>query len=157
MPDMLVKNYALPDSAALYQRVRERGITLKRALAPEMLSIMDFAQQHFGKGWASEVAGCFANKPASCFIAVEDGKIVGFSCCESTYRGFFGPTGVLESHRGREIGKALLLMALEYMRDIGYAYTIIGGAGPADFYRKACGATAIPGSVPGIYQDMFRG
>lgn len=155
MPDMLVKNYALPDSTELYAQVRAQGILLKRAIQPEMLRIMEFAEKNFGRGWASEVAGCFVNKPVSCFIAMDGKEIVGFSCCESTYRGYFGPTGVLESYRGRNIGRALLLMALEYMRDIGYAYTIIGGAGPTNFYRKSCGATAIPGSVPGIYKDMI--
>ena len=155
MPDMLVKNYALPDTNELYARVRARGITLRQAIPPELHRVAAFAKENFSKAWESEVYGAFSHLPVSCFIAVENKQIVGFACCEATYKGFFGPTGVLESHRGQEIGKALLLMALEHMRNLGYAYTIIGGAGPTAFYRKACGATAIPGSVPGIYRDML--
>ena len=152
MPDMLVKNYALPDTAALYREVRAQGIVLKRAIQPEMLRIMAFAEKHFGRGWASEVAGCFVNKPASCFIALDGKEIVGFSCCESTCRGYFGPTGVLESYRGRNIGRALLMMALEHMRDIGCAY-----------HHRRRGPRALPEGVrghgdprqrAGIYKDM---
>lgn len=156
MPDMLVKLYALPDSADLYRGVEAQGILLKRAIAPEMHRVTRFVREHFSEAWASEAAVCFANKPVSCFLAIDRGEIVGFACCESSYRNYFGPTGVLESHRGRHIGQALLMMALEYQRDMGYAYAIIGGAGPTGFYRKACGATVIQGSAPGIYRDMLR-
>lgn len=155
MPDMLVKNYALPDSSALYERVKAQGILLKQAIPPELHRVAAFARENFSKAWESEVHAAFSHLPPSCFIAIENKQIVGFACCEATNRGYFGPTGVLESHRGREIGKALLMMALEHMRSLGYGYTIIGGAGPTGFYRKACGATAIPGSVPGIYKDML--
>jgi hypothetical protein len=37
------------------------------------------------------------------------------------------------------------------MRDAGYAYAIVGGVGPADFYARVAGATPIDGSTPGIY------
>ena len=59
--------------------------------------------------------------------------------------------------RGRGIGKALLLTALEGLREIGYAYGIIGGVGPAEFYAKACGAVMIEGSTPGIYAVVTMG
>ena len=38
---------------------------------------------------------------------------------------------------------------------MGYAYGIIGGVGPAEFYAKTVGATLIPDSTPGIYTDML--
>lgn len=41
------------------------------------------------------------------------------------------------------------------MRAAGYAYAIIGGVGPADFYARAVGAVEIPDSTPGIYADML--
>ncbi len=56
-------------------------------------------------------------------------------------KGFFGPTGVDESARGKGIGHALLLKTLLDMRDQGYGYAIIGGAGPVDFYQRSVGAT----------------
>jgi len=38
----------------------------------------------------------------------------------------------------------------------GYAYAIIGGVGPAEFYSKIVGATLIDNSVPGIYRDQIK-
>lgn len=42
------------------------------------------------------------------------------------------------------------------MRDIGYAYAIIGGVGPAAFYEKTVGAILIPDSAPGVYRDFLQ-
>ena len=49
------------------------------------------------------------------------------------------------------IGAALLYRCLEAMWEMGYAYAVIGGVGPAEFYEKVCGAFLIPGSEQGIY------
>jgi len=58
--------------------------------------------------------------------------------------------------RGSGAGAALLFRCLEGMRELGYAYAIIGGVGPAEFYQRVCGATVIEGSDPGIYGDLYR-
>jgi predicted N-acetyltransferase YhbS len=70
-------------------------------------------------------------------------------------KGYFGPTGVAESARGMGLGKALLFKALEALREEGYAYAVIGGVGPREFYEQACGAVEIPGSDPGIFGDLL--
>lgn len=57
--------------------------------------------------------------------------------------------------RGKGIGEALLIESLAAMRATGYAYAIIGGAGPTQFYARAVGAVEIPGSTPGIYAGML--
>jgi len=41
------------------------------------------------------------------------------------------------------------------MKNLGYAYAIIGGVGPASFYEKAVGAKLIEGSDPGIYKGIM--
>jgi predicted N-acetyltransferase YhbS len=63
--------------------------------------------------------------------------------------------GVAESHRGRDIGRVLTLCSLNAMAQMGYAYAIIGGVGPAEFYTKVAGAREIEGSSPGIYGDRL--
>ena len=67
-----------------------------------------------------------------------------------------GPTGVAEDERGRGTGKALLIAALWGLRELGYVYGIIGGAGPMRFYEEAVGAIVIPDSEPGIYDDLLK-
>jgi GNAT superfamily N-acetyltransferase len=155
MIDMLVRLYDLPDTADLYSKIHSQGITLRRARAFEKHTVAAFARQHFSEKWASEVEVAITRQPISCWIATRNKEIIGFSCYETTQRGFFGPTGVIESARGTGLGKALLFKALESLRDLGYAYGIIGGVGPREFYEKNCGAIEIPGSDPGVYADIL--
>ncbi len=152
---MLVRLYDLPKSASMYEKIREQGITLRRARAFEKHTVAAFARQHFSEKWASEIEVAITRQPVSCWIATRNKEIIGFSCYETTQRGFFGPTGVIESARGTGLGKALLFKALESLRDMGYAYGIIGGVGPREFYEKNCGAIEIPGSDPGVYSDIL--
>ncbi|MGJ8632463.1 MAG: GNAT family N-acetyltransferase [Luteolibacter sp.] len=155
MIDMLVRLYDLPDSSELYQNIQSQGITLRRARAFEKHTVANFAREHFSEKWASEIEVALTRQPVSCWIATRDKTILGFSCYETTQRAFFGPTGVIEAARGTGLGKALLFKALEGLRDIGYAYGIIGGVGPREFYQKNCGAIEIPGSDPGVYADIL--
>lgn len=155
MPDMLVKLYDLPKAPSM-EKLDAEGISIRRAMAPDKHIVVDWVRCTFGDGWASECDVSFSIKPIGCFVAVKDGEVIGFACHDATNLDFFGPTGVLESMRGRGIGAQLLFACLESMRDRGYAYAIIGGAGPADFYAKAAGAIPIEGSVPGIYRDRIR-
>jgi len=48
------------------------------------------------------------------------------------------------SNRTKGIGYELLHHCLKDMKEIGYEYAIIGGAGPIEFYEKACNAVVIP-------------
>jgi GNAT superfamily N-acetyltransferase len=155
MIDMLVRLYALPDCRETYEKVAENGVTLRRARAFEKHTVAAFAREHFSEKWVSEVEVAMTRQPIACFIATRDKAILGFACYDTTQRGFFGPTGVAESARGLGVGKALLMKALEGLRDIGYAYAIIGGVGPKEFYAKHCGAIEIPGSDPGTYEDLL--
>lgn len=155
MIDMLVRLYDLPDSSELYREVEAQSITLRRARAFETHTVAGFARENFSEKWASEIAVAMTRQPVSCWIATKDKQILGFSCYETTQRGFFGPTGVIESARGGGLGKALLFKALESLRDMGYAYGVIGGVGPREFYAKNCGAIEIPGSDPGVYRDIL--
>lgn len=154
MPDMLVKLYKVKEDPALEARLAANGIQLKRALAPDIQRITGFVRENFGDGWANEcLAGILQN---GCWIAVKDKKVAGFACFEATRPNYFGPTGVLESMRGMGIGKALLLRSLLSLRERGYAYAIIGWAGPTAFYEKAVDAIPIPGEEGESYGDMVQ-
>lgn len=156
MPDMLVKLYTLPDVTSVLAAQSQAGIDVHRCIAPEKHVVIDWARTTWGVTWASECEVAFARQPPSCFVAVMDRRPVGFSCYDTTARGFFGPIGVCEDYRGRGVGEALLLVALHAMAAHGYGYAIIGGVGPADWYTKAVGATLIPDSMPGMYRGMLR-
>jgi len=133
MIDMIVNLLELPESGDLYKRVDEQGIILRRARAYERHIVAGWVGEHFSPKWVSEVKVAMSRQPVTCFIATKDKEILGFACIETTAKGFYGPTGVAEAAR----------------------YGVIGGVGPREFYEKACNASEIPGSDPGIYTDIL--
>lgn len=153
MPDMLVKLYALPPLEPEIAAQEQQGITIRRPIAPEKHVVLDWVKNHFGMAWVSETDVSFGHLPVSCYIAIQNEAVIGFACYDATRKGFFGPTGVSESLRGKGTGRALLLACLHAMYVEGYGYAIIGAAGPTDFYAKAVGATIIDGSIPGVYKE----
>jgi GNAT superfamily N-acetyltransferase len=155
MHDMLVRLYALPNVDDSIAACAARGVTIRRALLPEKRAAMDWVRAHFASS-AAEFETAFAQVPVHCFIAVRGDAMLGFACYDVTCRNFFGPEGVAADERGHGIGRALLLAALHAQRARGYAYAIIGGVGPAEFYAKTVGAIAIPGSTPGIYGGTLK-
>ena len=150
MPDLLVNLLKLPAVES------QQDFIIRRAQPFELTAVRNFVATNFSASWADEISIGFARQPISVFIATIDRELVGFAAYECTRRGFFGPTGVVESARGRGIGEALLLAALWALREMGYVYAIIGGAGPVRFYQKRVGAIIIPDSEPGIYTDMLK-
>lgn len=151
MTDLLVRLYALPPAPA-----PPDGVEIRRAIAPEKVRVVDWVTRDFSDAWASECDVAFAHVPVGVFLAVAQRGLLGFACYDATARGFFGPTGVSEAERGRGIGTALLFATLLAMREVGYAYAVIGGVGPLDWYVRTVGAIEIPDSTPGIYRGMLR-
>ncbi len=155
MVDMLVRLFSLPESNSLYKKCEDNDVILRRPGIYEKHLVEAFVAEHFSPKWVSEVSVAMTRQPASCFIATKDKKILGFGCYDTTCKSYFGPTGVSEDARGLGIGKALLFKCMEALRDSGYAYAIIGGVGPIEFYEKAIGATVIEGSENSIYRDIL--
>jgi GNAT superfamily N-acetyltransferase len=155
MHDMLVRLYAIPSVEEALAACAKHGVTVRRALSPERPAVLDWVRAHFASS-AAEVETAFAQAPVRCFVALRDADVLGFACYDVTCRNFFGPEGVAEPERARGIGRALLLCALDAQRARGYAYAIIGGVGPAEFYEKTVGAIPIPGSTPGIYAGILK-
>ncbi len=98
----------------------------------------------------------YRQSPITACVAEREGRIVGFAAYECTRRGYFGPTGVLPDERDRGMGAALLFRCLESMGEMGYAYAVIGGVGPKEYYEKLCGAFVIPGSEVGVYGSQYQ-
>ena len=153
--DMLVKLYELKADPALDKRIAEQGITIRRVLAPELSALTAWIEPRFGSGWVAEATVATMRQPPTCFIAIRNDELIGFACHDATAKGFFGPTGVDTAARGKGVGHALLLTTLLDMYAQGYAYGVIGGAGPMEFYRRSVGAIPIEGSDPGIYRGML--
>lgn len=153
--DMLVKLYDICNMKSVHL---SPDIKIVRAMPSDKHKVVRWVRENFDEGWASECEVSFSNRPITCYIAVKNNtEILGFACCEATCKGFFGPTGVGKSFRGKGIGRALLLQAMYSMWEMGYAYAIIGSADKeaVSFYQKTVSATIIDDSEPGIYANTI--
>ena len=151
---MLVKLYDLPKNCKELVEL-SKTISFRRPLAAEKSIVKEWVNKEFGDGWESEVDVSFSRKPITTFIAIENDKILGFATYDAACLNFLGPMGVKKNTRKKGIGKALLFLSLNSMKEMGYAYAIIGGVGPAKFYEKTFGAKIIDGSDPGIYKGIL--
>jgi predicted N-acetyltransferase YhbS len=156
MPDMLVNLMVLPPAAPALEALDAGGVVVRRARPWESGPVREFVAENFGQSWADEISGGLVRQPVTVFVALREGLLIGFAAYECTRKNFFGPTGVIEGERGRGAGRALLLASLWGLRELGYAYAVIGGVGPAEFYERAVGARLIPDSSPGVYADPIR-
>jgi predicted N-acetyltransferase YhbS len=153
--DLLVNLYSRR-MAELAKRIKGVEATIRVALPPELQIIQCWVREHFSDYWVSELTVAMSHQPPGCLVAIVDGELVGFACYDATARGFFGPTGVAESQRGKGIGAALLYHTLAAMKARGYAYGVIGGVGPMQFYANAVGAVPIDAGDGDIYQGLLR-
>lgn len=152
---MLVRLYALPEGAPLRAKLEEQGVLVRSCRPYEMHAVQEWIARTFSTRWVSEFTVAMSHQPAGCIIATQNREVVGFACFDATARGFIGPMGVDPALRMGGVGKALLVTALEQMRALGYAYAVIGGTGPQEFYARTVGATVIEGSDPGVYADIL--
>jgi GNAT superfamily N-acetyltransferase len=104
--------------------------------------VLAFVEREFGRIWRFEAAKAFEREVPPAFIAEERGEITGFAVHDVNNRGlgFFGPTGVAKSMRGKGVGCRLLLASLADLRRLGYARAVIPWTDALEFYRKCCGA-----------------
>lgn len=156
MHDMLVKLYDIPDDRSFPGILDGHEIIIRKPIGPEHHLIVRWVREKFNAAWSSETQNALANRPVSCFVAVKDKKPIAFACYDATALGYFGPTGVEGKYRGKGIGKALLFASLLDMKHKGYGYAIIGGVGPAEYYRKTVNAVDIPDSTPGIWKTWMQ-
>lgn len=150
--DMIVNLHNLPEMNT------NSNIKIKRAFVGDKDAILSFVEKHFQKNWIYEVEKSLMQEVSKCFIATENGEIVGFSCYDSSAKGFFGPIGVDPERRGKQIGRSLLIRTLDAMQEYGYGHAIIGWVNEAEaFYRKAVGAEFIKGGNPenSVYSNLI--
>ncbi len=109
--------------------------------------LVKYVEHNFSYEWSQTIKDGFKSRNPSIYIALNnEGEIIGFAAFDvyKNKKCYFGPMGVSESNRINGIGYSLLHHCLKDMKEIGYEYAIIGGAGPIEFYEKACNAVVIP-------------
>lgn len=170
MADMLVKLYALPELAPVLAEQKAKGVEIRQAHPDEKYIISNWVREYVNPGWAVGCETALEQRPPTCYIAVEKDSahiptnnpynlpseiLLGFAVYDVVAKGIFGPIGVREDRQDNRIGTALLLTCLHRMAADGYAYAVIGWAGPVEWYARTVGATIIEGSEPGVFRGSL--
>ncbi len=161
MADLICRLYDRDFSTSEAEiRLAEEGITFKRAHPVDKERILAFVKETFSDGWKNECEHSFSQPYPTCYIAVKEKQVIGFACFEATGRDFFGPIGVAPAFRRMRVGDTLTRLCLNSMREMGYAYAIIGWAstGARAFYTEGFGAVELPDSGPehSIYRNLIN-
>lgn len=133
-----LKNYNFP---------KVNSTNIRKVNRDDKNKLIQFVESHFSQEWSETINSAFLSTTPSVYVAFDDqGDLVGFAAFDvyQKKKCYFGPMGVAKSNRVKGIGYSLLHHCLKDMHDIGYEYAIIGGAGPIEFYEKACHAVVIP-------------
>ncbi|MBD8068771.1 GNAT family N-acetyltransferase [Bacillus sp. PS06] len=120
---------------------------VRRANSEDTRSLIEYVKNNFSTEWSQTISDGFLLNKSSIYLACDaNDNIIGFAAFDiyKNKKCYFGPMGVSKSNRMKGIGYALLHHCLRDMSEIGYEYAIIGGAGPIEFYEKACNAVVIP-------------
>ena len=62
------------------RRMQAGGVTIRRALVPELQGICAWIEPRFGAGWAAEATAAIMRQPVTCWIAHEGETLLGFAC-----------------------------------------------------------------------------
>jgi GNAT superfamily N-acetyltransferase len=114
-------------------------VELRRATSADATPLVDLART-FSQAWADEAGRAVRREPPTAFVAVRDGRVVGFACHGVYREGWFGPTGVDPSERGNGLGEALLRLCLNDVAASGTEAMQISWIGPMAFYHRTVGA-----------------
>ncbi|WP_456274376.1 GNAT family N-acetyltransferase [Bacillus sp. AK031] len=135
-------------SMNVYQKkeMTNRELTILRAAKTDEERVLEFTAAEFGEPWVKTLKYGFKQQEIPIFLAWKDSNLVGFSSYDVYRRqkGIYGPMGVVKNERKTGAGSMLLHAALQDMKDKGYAYIILGEAGPIEYYEKECGAVVVP-------------
>lgn len=118
------------------------GEGVQRASHDDQKRVLRFIEHDFGAIWRFEASHAFAAEEPTIFYAEEKGEVIGFAAHDVNNRGlgWFGPTGVRSSLRGKGIGSRLLLASLADLRRLGHERVVIPWTDAVEFYRRACDA-----------------
>jgi ribosomal protein S18 acetylase RimI-like enzyme len=114
---------------------------ISRLKAEEWPAFRQWMDDTWKSPWGAEVQATLDRSPISCFVAVHDGRYIGFAAYDTNHRGWFGPMGCSPEARGSGLGSELLRHCLRDYADRGEVECQIGWVGPADFYTKTIGAS----------------
>ncbi len=124
------------ETATDIARLESEGLEIRRAREQDGRLLDAYFLREFGDDWRMEAGLALANDPPSLHLALKDGAVIAFSAHSTQNRewGFFGPMGTSPETRGLGIGRLLLRLCLNDLREAGHKTAVIPWVGPIPFY-----------------------
>jgi len=121
--------FTLPDYIKNRRRnLNKEGINFKLLEPSERENLLRFMAKYFSGGWYKAIKRTSAGEnKADILIVTADRKVIGFMgpfrVNNKTKRGSFGSPGISPEYRGRGIGKTLIYMGFNHLKENGAAFT----------------------------------
>ena len=97
MPDMLVNLLDIPPLEPELERMKNLQVTIRRALTPDKLQILEWVGRHSGPDTVGEADACFSRIPVSLFLATREKQIIGYACYKRYSSRLSGLTRVMDA------------------------------------------------------------
>ncbi len=128
-------------AAAAQHALRSAGIEIRRARAADDGPLQESLGSTWQHGWITEIVAALHSSQARLYLAVQDGRYVGFCASGLNRVHEVGPVGTSPDRRGLGIGGVLLKRCLADQRDCGEAVAELVWAGPLSYFSQTLNAT----------------
>ena len=122
--DAPISKFVLPEKVLEKEKkLRSEGVEIRPYQRDDLTAYLDFHSQNMPGPWLEDARRNLSDltrgmyDEESIFIALDQGKIIGFCQYEGSH---FGPFGVVDGYQGRGVGSVLLARTLHTMRLKGY-------------------------------------
>ncbi|MCG8425280.1 MAG: GNAT family N-acetyltransferase [Proteobacteria bacterium] len=122
---------------------KRHNYLVRRANQTDAAALDAMIRAEFSAGWAFEVGRALGRARSGVHVAVHQPsrQIAAFAAHDGNNRGlgWFGPAGTLPDHRGRGLGRALLVACLLDVAAAGHPVCEVAWIGPREFYDRVAG------------------
>jgi mycothiol synthase len=128
------------DTADQEAVLADRGVLVRRLEEADRDAFGRYMAEQWSEGWRIEGLAALDATPPAGFIALGQGKPVGFSVYDIARPGWLGPIGTDKEQRSHGIGSVLLKRCLRDWQLAGRRVGEIAWIGPMYFYSRVASA-----------------
>jgi mycothiol synthase len=129
------------DAAVAQDAIRYAGIDIRRASPADDGPLQESLGSTWQESWITEIVAALRSSQAGLYLAVQDGRYIGFCAYGLNREHEVGPVGTSPDRRRLGIGGVLLKRCLADQRDRGVTVAELVWAGPLSYFSRTLNAT----------------
>jgi mycothiol synthase len=129
------------DTAAAQDALVSAGIDIRRASEADDGPLQESLASTWQQSWIAEIAAALRSSQAGLYLAVQDGRYIGFCAYGLNRRHEVGPVGTSPDRRRLGIGGVLLKRCLADQSACGVNVAELVWAGPLSYFSRTLNAT----------------